>query len=125
MKTRKDYEGQMNLPPCKVTCTKCGQEVRGYLNRHKCKPQHTPTPWKIHDSERVAGPSPNGLNVPIVCKVPIDDQGKADAAFIVRAVNMHQLLIDDARSSMEWFEANGYYIEAANIRRLLAKAAGE
>jgi hypothetical protein len=43
---------------------------------------------------------------------------------VVRAVNAHQALIDDCRSSMEWFAANGHETEAANIRKVIARAEG-
>ena len=47
-----------------------------------------------------------------------------EAEAIIRAVNSHQMLVDDCRSSMEWFAANGYTQEAANIQKVLIKAEG-
>lgn len=44
------------------------------------------------------------------------------AELIVRAVNSHDELLSDAKANAEWFSSNGYPTEAANIRRLIAKA---
>lgn len=43
-------------------------------------------------------------------------------ANIVRAVNNFEALLLDAKINAQWFEDNGYPTEAANIRRLIAKA---
>lgn len=56
------------------------------------KPQHTPTPWK-HEGCEIT--SENG-------ELKIYDEGghtEADAAYIVRCVNMHEELVDALRKA--------------------------
>lgn len=58
-------------------------------------PTHTPTPWTAKEDGRIVGPSQNDLTVQTIAKVQsYADEVKADAAFIVRAVNCHAELLD-------------------------------
>lgn len=94
MKTRKD--GKMNLPPSLVECTNCGSEIKGYLNRHKCKAQHTPTPWHYQNGF-IGAPSNHPLANQIIARISDYANCDEDAAFIVRAVNAHATLLEAVR----------------------------
>jgi hypothetical protein len=86
-------------------------------------PTHTPTPWKVEEY----------MHALIVKNAKFEDVFQIDiaapnadtnAAFIVRAVNAYSELLTDAKVNAQWFEDNGYPTEAANIRRMIAKAEG-
>ena len=88
----------------------------------KRKPDHTETPWAS---------SPMGIiTCPAIANEHDDDlivgsiNSGDDAAFIVKACNAYADLLADAKVYAEWFEREGYKIEAANIRRLIDKAEG-
>ncbi len=81
---------------------------------------HIPMPWVVWPENGVTLLREGSKTLSIArCVEP------GDAAYIKQCINAHQALIDDCRSSMEWFSANGHPIEAAAIKRLLNKAEGK
>lgn len=63
---------------------------------------HTPTPWHINgeaiesDHKWVASAGSNGIND--------EDEDMVNAAFIVRAVNSHEALLQAAKAIQAWFD---------------------
>lgn len=56
--------------------------------------QHTPTPWKVHAEINVFGPDGSSVLGKTSNSDPgVIDEVKANAAFIVRAVNAHEELL--------------------------------
>jgi len=79
------------------------------------KPAYTPTPYNVSDIEIVgvaAALRKHGYHEPAI-------------AAVIRAVNSHEELLADAKANAAWFERGGYATEAANIRKLIAKAEGK
>lgn len=78
-------------------CQKCSEKGFGMLEC-QCKPQHAPTPWRV---SHYTGGILEGVNVirsdndeiDICSMVDHPKVGKANAAFIVRAVNCHEELV--------------------------------
>lgn len=79
------------------------------------KDQHTPTPWlvtdeidRIYNGELIRPVSGNPSPVAVVCdfnRFDRDEERKANAAFIVKAVNAHDALVDAARSAIALIES--------------------
>ena len=72
-------------------------------------PAHTPTPWSI-DKETINDPdvvieSKSGCFVAQVSSDADDTEAQANAAFIVRAVNAHEELLDNIRQAIRALEA--------------------
>lgn len=96
--------------------------------------KHTPTPWNIVTEKNYSSIENYEEDVQI-CKIPLFGEGKADAEFIVRAVNSHEALAAALRDLTSWFkyakkhgyenarELNPVYLEQAQAA--LAKAKGE
>lgn len=59
----------------------------------KTKTQHTPTPWKFQGENIVNGSRDGNFAIFAKGEVIATAVGKADAAFIVRAVNSHEALL--------------------------------
>ena len=60
------------------------------------KTEHTPTPWRIGDAGHTVFGPPNGTPSPVTI-APLSiakGAGKANARFIVRAVNSHEALVE-------------------------------
>ena len=73
------------------TCDICGKDYpasNGKCNSCNDKPQHTPTPWRISDTPD-AIVSINGSV--IINRMSISE---ANAAFIVKACNNHDLIVE-------------------------------
>ena len=92
---------------------------------------HTPTPWAIrHGShyDYIHAPIDNGGGIGrFVAKLPDDEQGKRDAAFIVRACNSHAALVAALEAVADYavaldFERNGHQVNAPECIQL-ARAA--
>jgi hypothetical protein len=99
---------------------------------------HTPAPWEDKKDGRIVGPSKDGLTVQTIAKVQgYADEVKADAAHIVKCVNLHEELVNILGQVQEFFKEgmavhpgaltnkpDGVTFEKA-IAELLAKAKGE
>ena len=89
---------------------KCDCEIGegGYICEKHDKPQHTPTPWHQVDNTGALVIDLNG-NVMAHCAVqdelPMTER-QANAAFIVRAVNSHEELIEALKEVTEWLAAS-------------------
>lgn len=59
-------------------------------------PKHTPTPWKLENSSTVIVPDGAGGTIAEVYGDDVKEQ-KANAAFIVKAVNAHDVLVTALR----------------------------
>lgn len=84
------------------TCTCIDEHNCGKSNKNnpRLKPQHTPTPWKTMTLNPYifSGEEPEEIAVArFDMKLPLDQQ-KANAAFIVKAVNCHEELLEAAKS---------------------------
>lgn len=73
-----------------------------------CKPQHTPTPWKVITDNACSGMFSEiiGSNRRFVIKEKeyegLHWENKEDAAFIVRAVNSHEDLLSITQVMLDW-----------------------
>lgn len=109
MKTRKHYKDCKELQPM------VGKD-EGYVCICFDKPQHTPTPWSVDALGYLRGPdSENILEV------------KENAAFIVRAVNSHEELVQLLRRIRE-FDRHTPLLGTdmvQDIERAIAKAEGK
>lgn len=102
------------------------------MNEHQ-KPDgglaHTPLPWQADPSKQfdeasiVAGGQEIGL---LYCGNGLDEStpfpGRANAAFVVRAVNHHAALVEIAQESLAYAEQAGDKRRADYIRAVLASA---
>ena len=71
--------------------------------------KHTPLPWVAKGDGRIAAPTQDGLTVPIVAKVQgLAEEVAADTAFIVKAVNSHEAMLEALGVAYQFFntEAN-------------------
>ena len=68
-----------------------------------CKPQHTPTPWKVEGPflER----SIFGEKDLVTRLVGTDPTQASNAAYIVRAVNAHEELVETLKGVKAWLES--------------------
>lgn len=91
--------------------------------------KHTPTPWDASDRENYSLIFGKGFEKPIAtCDSyskgfgPSKDERKANAAHIVKCVNMHDELVENLKFM---YDNDGQYIEMvklANIEDILKKA---
>lgn len=108
--------------------------------------KHTPTPWRIEDGTTLIWGSCNpedntdaGMGYPVTecrttpisasswCKAPYSEEGEANAAHIVKCVNMHDELVEALKLangfiSMREDKAGLESIAGKNIRAVLKKA---
>lgn len=90
----------------------------------KATETHTPTPWDVTDMriEHKRGQILLTSGLKVVATVPSNKDGEADAAFIVRAVNYHDALVNELKNAARVLKKEGYNI--AGLNALLAKATG-
>lgn len=106
--------------------------MRGTNMKTKTQTQHTPTPWKLKTDDHLDGTSIysneiyitslEGDDNPHQQKLgfrPVEEQ-KANAAFIVRAVNSHEALLDALKTARERFVREG--MTTANIDEAIKQA---
>ncbi len=84
MKNKKHVHEFFNVyPGATQNICKCGS--------YEPTPQHTPTPWSIIEGRQLTNiKGPNGQQVG---QLDMRENGKVDAAFIVKAVNCHEELV--------------------------------
>jgi hypothetical protein len=76
---------------------------------NKEKTQHTPTPWHVEESADHGIGKFRGIFGPDGFEI-VNQHGvltKSDAAFIVRAVNSHEALLEAARYAFEYLSPKG------------------
>ncbi len=74
------------------------EENAGIDNPDNYAPQHTPTPWKLHDMETATVVGPDHLAIADCnARSRSTDECIENAAYIVRAVNCHQELLESLR----------------------------
>lgn len=96
-----------------------------------CKPQHTPTPWRVAESAAEKDcwymeAQYQGFNEgPDWTSVGEDDGtfDKEDAAFIVKAVNCHEALLAACKRARNSLDLDTQAIE--QLDHAIAKASGE
>lgn len=111
---------------------KCGCEIslKGIRDCEHSKPSHTPTPW------RVIPPSGNFTKSTLVATESgspfhhgdeiADVMDEANAAFIVKCVNTHELLIEGLKTAIKRLEEVGSPSLAEHLRiDVLAPAEGK
>lgn len=87
---------------------------------------HTPTPWEVIEEEGyvaayIDGPEPKDVGM-ISCE--LNQNGLANASFIVRAVNAHEDLVKALKKAHASFCVNnGTY--PCEVEALIAKAEGK
>lgn len=90
-----------------MTDTQCQPEADGLR-------QHTPTPWRVHGlypEEIYATVDGNRFMVAEVCGAGDTSQDKANAAFIVEAVNNYATLrsrVEELTKALEWQPVGAY-----------------
>lgn len=85
---------------------------------------HTPTPWSVWDKTKIYGPGEEILTEVNNGNLGVE-QDKANAAFIVRAVNSHERLIQACRHLLNDLEYRK--LDTAGMgyaRRAIAQAEG-
>lgn len=101
--------------------------------------KHTPTPWRIEDGTTLiwgdCNPNDNtssGMGYPITecrvtpvsasswCKAPYNDEGKANAAHIVKCVNLHDELVEVLKDIQDFLKRSGY--DTTMVKETLKKA---
>jgi hypothetical protein len=91
------------------------------------KTKHLPTPWEVDPGNCIVtlNKLKNGLCVQ-VAECDLGAEGKANAAFIVHAVNMHQELVDALRCVVahDYGKADLFDTMKNTIDDLLARAEG-
>lgn len=87
------------------------------------KTTHTPTPWKVeYDTETGIN---IGSNSELVAKaVKTVSNSKENAAFIVRAVNAHEELVEIAKAYRNMFKRDDHPKDAWYIDELIKRAEG-
>lgn len=92
--------------------------------------KHTPTPWKVHSARIVASKKRDKNDVYTIAQVMCFCSGefngveqKANAAFIVKAVNRHDDLVGALDEALEYF--TGPVSVAGRLHAALAKAKEE
>lgn len=124
MKTRKEY------------CQDC-QDFAEVEDPSKCpkhsQPQHTSTPWKVFEGMNLMGPpyyvgqSEDGKHT------PFQSTTKANAEYIVRAVNSHEelirtnkILLNRLKTTMTYMDAKGEQPEyVAHLKEIIATVEGK
>lgn len=84
------------------------------------KAKHTPTPW-VQEAEYISamvpGGRPNGEIIvqcwPTVSRLRHETPNEANAAFIVRACNTHEELLDSLRLAIAAHEDSSIWLDAA------------
>jgi|WetSurMetagenome_2_1015567.scaffolds.fasta_scaffold195424_4 hypothetical protein len=92
------------------------------------KPQHTPTPWEARESGRIVAPSKDGLTEQTIARVQgYASEVEADAAHIVKCVNMHDELVNVLQSAYDRIDGDSYgdSVMRRLIEKTLVKARGE
>jgi len=98
-------------------CEKCGGVCKNYPAS-----SHTPTPWGWESLENRVRIEGNGYCVAIMQKGMDRQTTEANAAFIVRAVNSHEELLDVMRFIIEMNEKTGAERNMPVAIRLAKKA---
>lgn len=94
---------------CRVgQCDHKGQCICAACNFNK--PQHTPTPWHLHDTENATICGPDHLSLALCeARSRKGSENDANAAFIVRAVNSHEALLDVVKEALCHLDPNCEY----------------
>lgn len=82
---------------------------------------HTPTPWKIGYWDEIITDS-NGYKIALAD--PRNPNDKKDTAFIVRAVNNHEALLNAAKYAINVIKSSGRDIYVEPIEKAIAQAEG-
>ncbi len=101
----------------------CAEQSAIHKARAMSRSQHTPTPWH-DDLSTVHGPEIDAeyQEKQIVCSVI----NRADAAFIVRAVNAHEELLETLKEALPYLSKYGVPDHITNSAILaIAKAEGK
>lgn len=88
--------------------------------------KHTPTPWFTKHkgyTSYIQKTDEKGHEYTVASMTCNIELAKANAAFIVRAVNSHEALIDGARCALKEMRKNG--MTCQNLERALMKADAE
>jgi len=64
--------------------------------------EHTPTPWRVKPDTTFIEQFENRRWGLIVADCRMTDEGAANAAFIVKAVNNHEALVKELEAQREW-----------------------
>ena len=92
------------------------------------KSEHTPTPWRVGDAgNTVFGPKTDKPAPQIIADLMgCGENRKANAAFIVRAVNSHDLLVNALEAVLDAGYLEGAYQPTIDmVHAALAAAKGE
>jgi len=85
---------------------------------------HTPTPWKVTTTNEVWMSSVCGSDGDEIAQCfKFKNESEANAAFIVRAVNSHEELLEAAKSLIKYGVVGDEYKE--QVRQAIAKAEGK
>ena len=94
--------------------------------------EHTKTPWKLFDEGEIDSVIANARNnfpsmlSGVVCEIDTEGKlGKANAAFIVKAVNNHESIVKACADALYWLEnqsSTGEHREAKQaLKEVLAQ----
>lgn len=102
--------------------------TKSCLELEETKPMHTPTPWRVGDAgHTVFGPKidpyPYESIAPTIIASNI--RNSDNAAFIVRAVNFHQGLVDIIKSMHNQFKLHDGILSDCDICIYIARAEGK
>lgn len=96
-------------------------------NKNEIKAQHTPTPWTMNKKEThpwvIEAPS----NIPGIPATIVKVGYRPNAAFIVRAVNMHDELVEALKIALHMSRQDVVpsHLQNDKWEQLLAKAEGK
>ncbi len=88
---------------------------------------HTPTPWKVKYAREIYGGESFGRFISttesrnVMPHITVEDS--ANAEFIVRAVNSHEVMLEALKTARERFVREG--MATANIDEAIAQAEGK
>ncbi len=87
----------------------------------KTKPQHTPTPWQIEYQKIVDSQPSSGYNFnKIIAHPGHQDDWEANAKFIVRAVNSHEVLLNALKFVLN--NIGGNFTDRHGLREIVSRA---
>ena len=91
----------------------------------RTKTTHTPTPWRIINDDVNGKFDIRNSEQKYVCSVGWARNGSEDAAFIVRAVNAHEELLQAAKSMRQEISRRTKGVVATSWDKAIAKAEGK
>lgn len=120
------------------TCEICYQDISGHDSDYHClptsykKPAHTPTPWKLDGSSNILGTRDGDYHSVLGYfnserAIQTREENKANAAYIVRAVNAHEGLVELLREFVTTLDVNKTSTLAeysARVYKAIAQAEG-